>query len=61
MAHGGEVAVLSGAERLVDEAIAGAETFHHQGRRELEPFLWECVGAVIGLHGPPDLDNGLPF
>jgi putative intracellular protease/amidase len=61
VAHGGAVVVLSGAEQLVDQAIAGAATFHHQGRRELEPFLWECVGAVMGLHGPADLDNGLPF
>jgi hypothetical protein len=53
MAHGGEVAVLDGAERLVDEAIAGAEKFRHQGQQELEPFMWECVATVAGLHLPP--------
>lgn len=57
MAHGGEVAVLAGAERLVDEAIAGAQSFRHQGQRELEPFMWECVATVAGLHLPPAGDN----
>jgi putative intracellular protease/amidase len=59
VAHGGNVAVLAGAERLVDKAIAGAATFHHQGERELESFLWESVGAMMGLQGPPDVENGL--
>lgn len=61
VALGGEVAVLSGAERLVDQAVSGAVAFHHQGGRELESFLWECVGAVTGLLGPPDVENGLPL
>jgi putative intracellular protease/amidase len=58
MAHGGEVAVLTGAERLVDEAIAGAEKFRHQGQQELEPFMWECVATVARVHLPPAGDSG---
>ncbi len=46
VAQGGEVAVLAGAEQLVDEAIAGAEGFRHQGQQELEPFMRECIGDL---------------
>jgi putative intracellular protease/amidase len=58
VAHGGEVAVLAGAERLVDEAIAGAQSFRHQGQQELEPFMWECVATVAGQYLPPGGDSG---
>lgn len=51
MVQGGEVAVLAGAERLVDEAIAGAVAFRHQGKLALEAFLQACV-AELG-HGRP--------
>ncbi|MDT8304436.1 MAG: DJ-1/PfpI family protein [Anaerolineae bacterium] len=49
--HGGDVAVLAGAERLVDETVAGAESFRHQGKLGLEAFLQACV-AEMG-HGRP--------
>lgn len=46
MAHGGEVAVLSGAERLVDEMVPGAADFRHQGKSRLDAFMHACVANL---------------
>jgi hypothetical protein len=55
IAHGGEVGVLSEAERLVDAAVSGAATFRHQGKQRLERFLQTCV-AELG-HDRPFADE----
>lgn len=55
IAHGGEVRVLSAAERLVDAAVSGAAIFRHQGKQGLEGFLQACV-AELG-HGRPFADE----
>ena len=52
IARGGEVAVLAGAEHLVDQMVGGAAAFRHQGKKGLEAFMRDCV-AAIGLQTPP--------